>query len=160
VNVWLPAKDTGIDLLVSNSDNSRTVSVQVKFSRDYFATHLKEAFREEVRAFGWWTPTKEQIKTSRAEYWIFVLYGFDSKNPDFIIIKPDDLLRRLDAIHKENPKKFHIYLWVTASGKCYETRDLSEAEKQLIANKTFPHGVRDFTTFLNQWGPIEALNTK
>jgi hypothetical protein len=41
VNVWIPAKDTGIDLLVSNNDNSKTVSLQVKFSRDYLVTHLK-----------------------------------------------------------------------------------------------------------------------
>jgi predicted helicase len=42
-NVWIPAKDTGIDLLVSNSDNTKTVSLQVKFSRDYLVTNLKDA---------------------------------------------------------------------------------------------------------------------
>ena len=35
VNVWIPAKDTGVDLLVSSNDNTTTVSLQVKFSRDY-----------------------------------------------------------------------------------------------------------------------------
>jgi hypothetical protein len=160
VNVWIPAKDTGVDLLVSNTDNSKTVSLQVKFSRDYFATHLKEGLRAEVRAFGWWTPTRMQIEKSSAQYWIFVLYGFDSKNPDFIIIKPDELLKRLNTIHQNGAEKFHIYLWVTTSGKCYETRGLDAAAKQLIADKTFTDGVRDFSNFLNQWGPIEALNAK
>lgn len=75
VNVWVPAKDTGIDLLVSNSDNSKTVSLQVKFSRDYLVTNLTDAvLRTELHAGGWWTPTPGQIENSRAEYWVFVLF--------------------------------------------------------------------------------------
>ncbi|SRR5579872_284469 len=35
VNLWVPAKDTGIDLLVSNRANRKTVSLQVKFSKDF-----------------------------------------------------------------------------------------------------------------------------
>jgi len=42
VNVWVPAKDTGVDLLVSDASNQRAVSLQVKFSRDYLATHMKD----------------------------------------------------------------------------------------------------------------------
>jgi len=158
VNVWIPAKDTGVDILVSNTDNSRAVSLQVKFSRDYFATHLKEGLRAQVRAFGWWTPTRKQIEKSSAQYWIFVLYGFANKDPDFIIIKPDDLLKRLDAIHDGTAEKFHIYLWVTSSNKCYETRGLNEKEKQSIADKTFQQDARDFSAYLNEWAPIKALN--
>ena len=158
VNIWIPAKDTGIDLLVSNTDNSKTVSLQVKFSRDYFATHLKEGLRAEVRAFGWWTPTRKQIEKSSAQYWIFVLYGFASKDSDFIIIKPNDLLTRLNSLHKDKPNKFHIYLWVTKNKKCFETRGLSYSDKLLIAEKTFQHDVRDFSAHLNDWAPIKALN--
>src|SRR2546426_1023360 len=33
--VWVPSKDTGIDLLVTDSRNRRTVSLQVKFSKDF-----------------------------------------------------------------------------------------------------------------------------
>jgi len=39
-NIWVPAKDLGIDLLVTNSNNSRTVSLQVKFSTDYLPTMM------------------------------------------------------------------------------------------------------------------------
>jgi hypothetical protein len=35
VNVWVPTKDTGIDLLVSGKKNKRLLSLQVKFSRDF-----------------------------------------------------------------------------------------------------------------------------
>ena len=30
-NVWIPSKDTGIDLLITDSNNKKTVSLQVKF---------------------------------------------------------------------------------------------------------------------------------
>ncbi len=43
VNVWIPTKDTGVDLLVSNNDNTTTVSLQVKFSRDYLVTSMKDS---------------------------------------------------------------------------------------------------------------------
>ena len=34
-HLWVPSKDTGIDLLVTNKNNSKTSSIQVKFSKDY-----------------------------------------------------------------------------------------------------------------------------
>jgi len=34
LHVWLPSKDTGIDLLVTDQTNSKTVSLQVKFSKE------------------------------------------------------------------------------------------------------------------------------
>lgn len=40
VNIWIPARDRGIDLLVSDSNNKKTVSLQVKFSRDYLTAHM------------------------------------------------------------------------------------------------------------------------
>ena len=38
-NVWVPSKDTGIDLLVTDETNSKTVSLQVKFSKDFNPTN-------------------------------------------------------------------------------------------------------------------------
>jgi hypothetical protein len=34
-NVWMPTKDVGVDLLVTNAANTRAVTLQVKFSRDF-----------------------------------------------------------------------------------------------------------------------------
>ena len=34
LNVWLPSKDTGVDILVTDKANRRTLSMQVKFSKD------------------------------------------------------------------------------------------------------------------------------
>jgi hypothetical protein len=162
VNVWIPAKDTGIDLLVSNNDNTTTVSLQVKFSRDYLVTHLKDAaLHKELRAWGWWTPTRQQIRESRAQYWVFVLVGFANRSTDFMIIKPSDLLERLDAIHKAkkpSPKRFRTYLWVTKRGKCYESRNLNHSDQLSIADQTFMNDARDFSGYLNNRAPIAALN--
>ena len=40
LNVWIPSKDTGIDLLVSDHQNRRTASLQVKFGKDFLPTHM------------------------------------------------------------------------------------------------------------------------
>ena len=45
--VWIPSKDTGIDLLVTDPRGNNGVSLQVKFSKDYIIP--------EVKAAGWWT---------------------------------------------------------------------------------------------------------
>ena len=159
VKVWIPAKDTGIDLLVSNDDNTKTVSLQVKFSRDYLVTNAKDpTILSELRAGGWWTPTRQKIKDSKAQYWVFVLVGFANRSTDFIIIKQDDLLKRFDAIHGKSAKKFQSYLWVTRQGKCYETRGLNRSDQLLIAKKKFKNDARDFTNYLNNWAPVKALN--
>ena len=38
-DVWVPSKDTGVDLLVTDTQNARAVSLQVKFSKDFTPTH-------------------------------------------------------------------------------------------------------------------------
>jgi hypothetical protein len=39
LNVWIPSRDIGTDLLVTDSTNKRAVSLQVKFSKDFMALH-------------------------------------------------------------------------------------------------------------------------
>ena len=116
------------------------------------------AFHRELRACGWWTLTRQQIEKSRAQYWIFVLVGFANRSTDFIIIKPDDLLIRLDAVHGKPAKKFQSYLWVTQQGKCHETRGLNRSDQLLIAEKNYNNNPRDFTAYLNNGTPVKALN--
>lgn len=157
VNVWIPAKDSGIDLLISNYDNTKTVSLQVKFSRDYLVTNMKDIFLKNLRACGWWTPTRQQIEKSTAQYWVFVLVGFANRSRDFIIIRPVDLLKRLNVIHGNSAQKFQSYLWVTQKRKCYETRGLKRPDQLLIAESKFEDDARDFTAYLNNWAPVEAL---
>jgi len=60
-NVWVPSKDTGIDLLVTNSKNNKAVSLQVKYSKDYTITHMKPEYQNKFRAWGWWTLNRDKI---------------------------------------------------------------------------------------------------
>jgi hypothetical protein len=45
VNLWVPSRDTGTDLLVTDSKNEKAVSLQVKFSRDFRATHMPSIYK-------------------------------------------------------------------------------------------------------------------
>ena len=64
MNVWVPTKDTGIDILVTDKNNKKTLSLQVKYSK-HFESGLKDAELERgLRACGWWTLTRKKIKES------------------------------------------------------------------------------------------------
>jgi len=82
-NIWLPSKDTGIDLLLTSNDNSKTSSLQVKFSKDFSTTHTKEIFRPDIKGAGWWTLNREKIKKSKADFWVFILYSLEKENSRF-----------------------------------------------------------------------------
>jgi len=159
VNLWLPSKDTGVDLLVTDSKNQKAVSLQVKFSRDYLSTHMKAVFQKPLRACGWWSLNRQKIANSKADYWVFVLVGFERRSTDFIIIKPSELLRRLEKIHRK-AKTIQSYLWVTEKDCCWETHGLRLQEQLAIAQGEYSNDDRDFTGYLNEWNPVQALNGK
>jgi hypothetical protein len=157
VGVWVPTKDTGVDLLVQNGRDKRVVSLQVKFSRDYLNTNRDLIFQKSLRACGWYTLRRQKIVASPADYWIFVLLGFGRRSADFVIIRPPELLKRLDAIHR-NAARIQSYFWVTEKDRCWETRDLRHDDHLLIAGGKFKNAERDFTDYLNNWQPIRELN--
>ena len=165
-NVWLPAKDAGIDLLVTNQGNTKTITtLQVKFSKD-FLPMMKEppSILKELHACTWFTLDREKMKKSVADLWVFVLAGFAKRTYDYVIIKPVELSKRLDAIKAssqvtgrvERSKRTHLpiqtYIWVTELGKCWLTRGLKKPEKEAIANDTFVDPDRDLTAYLNDKG--------
>ena len=162
VNLWLPAKDTGIDLLVSDHANRQTVSLQVKFSKDYLVAHMQKQapeFQQKLRACGWWTLHNKQITRSPADYWVLVLQGFANASVDYVVIPPQELLRRLRGIHhRRQPKVWQVYLWVTKTNWCWETRGLSKSDKILITEDKFSGPHRDFRRYLNAWGPVARLD--
>jgi hypothetical protein len=157
VNVWIPTKDSGIDLLVSNRTNRRAVSLQVKFSKDYL--YLMEfVLQKRLRACGWWTIKPEKLRKSRADFWVLVLQGFAEHTTDFVIVPPGELLRRLKSIHRsEKQKVFQTYLWVTEEGRCWETRGLPRKDQLRIADGIYQEPCREFTRWLNNWDPVVQL---
>lgn len=53
INIWVPAKDTGVDLLATGRGNKKAVSFQVKFSRDFLTTHMEALFQKPLRVCCW-----------------------------------------------------------------------------------------------------------
>ena len=102
-NVWLPSKDTGIDLLVTDKTNSKTVSLQVKFSKDFLGSlgnSLSEVVATKVKSGGWWTFNPEKIRSSHADLWVLVLYRFSRRDYDLLVIEPRELLRRYEKLNR------------------------------------------------------------
>ncbi len=150
----VPSKDSGVDLLVTDGHNTKTVSLQVKFSRD-FTTRRSILLQSKLMAAGWWTHEEGKIKDSRADFWVFALPSFTEHETSFIIITPRELLRRLRSIHRKAKKPIHSYLWVTKSGRWWEARGLKSADEDMIALDRFRNDTRDFSQFLNAWGLLE-----
>ena len=156
LSLWIPAKDTGIDLLVTNPTNKRSVSLQVKFSRNYLSPNFSAKFDGKLRSCGWWNFDEQKLATSPADYWVLVIVGVDHPSYDFVVLKPSELLARLKALRPKDSRR-QSYLWVTKSLLCWETKGLRAADQQQVAADTFSNKSRDFTLSLNNWKPLERL---
>ena len=143
-NVWVPSKDTGIDLLITNSKNNKTASLQVKYSKDYTTTHMKSEFHNSFKAWGWWTLNRKKIKQSKADLWVFVMQSFAQKTIECVVIPPKTLLNVLENIHSIK-KLYQTYMWVRNDNKCWETRELDKSAKRLLADNDCPDKNRDIT---------------
>lgn len=153
-NVWFPSKDTGIDLLITNADNTKSVSLQVKFSKDFNPTNRPNLLQHKLSAVGWWTHEAAKIEKSPADFWVFVLPSFTEHETNFVIIPPKELLRRLRKIHGKR-KRIQSYLWITKSKRCWEGRGIASADHDRIAFDQFMSAERDFSQFLNEWKRLE-----
>lgn len=156
-NVWIPSRDTGIDLLTTNPNNTKLTSVQVKFSKDFSLTALKDIFRPNIKGMGWWTLKRDKMLASKAEFWIFVLFSFSKKAHDFIIIKPSELLNIFEKTNRNNGNIIQCYMTVTNHGLAFETRGLNGSEMQSICDDNFTDKVRDVRKYLNEWTRIKAV---
>jgi hypothetical protein len=158
VNVWIPSRDTGVDLLISDHRSRHAISLQVKFSKDFLVTHMGPIFQKSLRACGWWTINRDKLRASAADFWVFVLLGFDRRSTDFIVIPPKELLRRLNSIHGSQHRIIQCYLWVTEGHQCWETRGLGRKDQIRVADGGYQESLRNFTKWLNAWSPVRALN--
>jgi hypothetical protein len=161
LNVWLPSKDTGVDLLVTDKENKRAVSIQVKFSKDYAGSKgdsMSAAVAAGLKAGGWWTFDQKKLSASVADLWILVLYSFTKRDYDFIIIEPQELLKRYRQLGQlgKPQKKIQSYVWVTSNKRCWETRDLKHEQLDAVANDGYADPVRDLSPYLNNWQSVEA----
>jgi hypothetical protein len=152
LNAWIPAKDTGIDLLITDTENRHSVTLQVKYGKDFLPEEKLPQLRESFRCLSWFTLNRAKLNASPAEFWVFVLHGFKSEVPDFITIPTVELQRRIAQLHGSNGDVLQCYLSSTGNGQCWETRGLSKGEKLQIIDGTYRSPLRDFTRFLNEDG--------
>lgn len=153
--VWIPSKDDGIDLLVTSKDCRKSVSLQVKFSKDYLGNSVGPELAGGIKSGGWWTLHKDKIENSPADYWILVTYSFHSRDFDFVVIKPKALAALYASLGQQ--ERINSYVWATKNGKCWETRGLKVDDQIKIAQGSFTDVKRDLTPYLNAWSMIEAL---
>jgi len=150
--VWIPSKDKGIDLLITNDKNNeiKTVSIQVKLSKDYAKTAGNKLLRK-FKFSGWFMLDRKKIEKSISNFWVFVLLNFKSEKA-FVIIEPEKLLEKLDKVNKTD--RINIYLSVTNKNKCWNTRDLDSPILENILHNNYKNDARDFSDYLNNWENI------
>jgi hypothetical protein len=151
LNAWIPAKDSGIDLLVTDQENRCTASLQVKYGKD-FLPGKPAAWRNSMRCHSWFVLDRAKLDASRAEFWVFVLHGFKADEPDFVVIPKAELQRRMTEIHGTDIAKLQSYFCSTESNRCWETRGLTMSTMLQIASGSYENPVREFTEYLNENG--------
>lgn len=158
-NVWVPAKDAGIDLLVTDRENRRTVSLQVKYGKDFLPGKSAKV-QEKLRCLSWFTLNCKKMEQSPAELWVFVLHSFKKDEPDFVILPKAELCERLSQLHSFGNREIQSYLCSTESGLCWEVR-VPRHDQVLgqIADGAYNEPSRDFTKYLNNAG-WEALTKR
>jgi hypothetical protein len=156
-NVWVPTKDSGIDLLVTNSANKKAISLQVKFSRDFLPImKLEPTAQSKLKSCTWFSLDSNKLSHSKADLWVLVLLGFEKHTYDYIIIQPQQLLIRLNNLHGLS-RRYQTYVWVTTSNRAWLTRGASKSNLEGISHNTFTNKDRDLTRHLNNWSKISDL---
>ncbi len=157
--VWVPSRDTGVDLLVTDSsDRRRSVALQVKTSKnsmqDPGMASKGEEFRREILACGWWTYNFAKMGDGETDLWVLVMLSLGPSQTQYVLIPPEELKDRLRRIHPkgiDEAKPVHSYLLVTRTGKAWETRGLSGKDEDRIVEGTYRDDARDFSRYLNAW---------
>lgn len=142
INIWIPSKDTGIDLLLTDERNKKTVSLQIKYSKDFNDIRHNKKFIGETESTGWWTLNIDKISKSKADFWIFIIYNFLTKKCEYIIITPQEVLGKIE-LPKQSKKNIQIYFRVTKKKKAFATRGF----KKNIDT--------EMTVYLNNWKSIK-----
>ncbi len=147
-DVWVPAKDSGVDLLVTDKGRrGKSVGLQVKFSLDFdsggdLAPH--------VEAASWFTLDPTKIRSSCADLWVFVILTLRHER-HFVVIPTRELRKRIPP-----GKRWTLYLWVYANRTCYDVRGLRKGEKLDAVHRGVRDRSRDFSEWLERWDLLQT----
>jgi hypothetical protein len=150
-DVWVPTKDSGVDLLVTRKRRQgRAVGLQVKFSRGF---SIGEEMARHLVATSWYTLDPSKIRKSQADLWVFVILTLKHEE-HFVVIPTLELRRR---IPRGVSKIWHLYLSVFDDGSCYQIRNLSKDEKLDLHLRGVRERYRDFSEWLEHWRLLDKL---
>ena len=150
-DVWVPTKDSGVDLLVTRKrQQGKAVGLQVKFSRSF---SIHEEMARHLIATSWFTLKPNKVRDSQADLWVFVILTLRHKE-HFVVIPTRELRKR---IPRGNPKLWHLYLWVYEDGSCFQVRDLSKEERLDTVHRGVRERRRDFSEWLGHWDLLDTF---
>jgi hypothetical protein len=152
--VWVPTKDSGLDLLVTRKRHrGKAVGLQVKFSRSF---SIREEMARHLIATSWFTLDPAKVRKSEADLWVFVILTLKHEE-HFVVIPTRELRKR---IPRGGGSKWNLYLWVFDDGSCYQVRDLGREETLDALHRGVRDRHRDFSEWLEQWSLLDKLTRK
>lgn len=150
-DVWVPTRDTGVDLLVtSKKRQGKSVGLQVKFSRGF---NIRAEMAEHLVATSWFALDPAKIRNSQADLWAFVILTLRHKE-HFVVIPTQELRKRIPPT---TGSKWNLYLWVLNDKSCYQVRDLGREETLNILHNGVRDRQRDFSEWLENWTLLDKF---
>jgi hypothetical protein len=151
-DVWVPTKDSGIDLLVTRKgQKGKAIGLQVKFSRSF---DIHQELARHVNATSWYTLDPKKIRRSQADLWVFAIMTLRHEQ-HFVLIPARELRKR---IPRGAGKTWNMYLWVYGNGSCFQVRDLDNEERLDTAHRGVRDKHRDFSQWLENWNLLEKFS--
>lgn len=154
--VWIPSKDSGIDLLITDKTHTRSLSLQVKFSKDFMPTLGSFLDTDELKVLTWFKFSAKALSTSQADYWVLVAHSYACTTPIFLVIPPKRLFEQAIK-HHSNTKSLNLYFAINSLDQCWEIRGLSKDDKTRMLDGTLKTHSRNFTKYVNNWAPIQRI---
>ena len=152
--VWVPTKDSGVDLLVTRKRRAGApVRIQVKFSRGF---SIREEMARHLIATSWYTLEPKKIKESKADLWVFVILTLRHEE-HFVVVPTRELRKR---IPRGSGKMWNLYLWVFDDRSCYQVRGLAKEELLDVHHRGVHDRHRDFSRWLENWKLLDTLTGK
>lgn len=133
IEVLMPmnAQMKGVDLVLMNIKNKKTVSIQVKGSKAF------EPKKGEIEKFGagsvgWFFLDSKIINSATADYFIFLVYVIEQSfktgrrciEPHTITIPANKIKELSEKYKKPHPDRYSYYFWVNPqTKKAFDFRD-------------------------------------
>lgn len=150
-DVWVPTKDSGVDLLVTRKRRQgSSVGLQVKFSRGF---SVRGDMARHMLAIGWYKLDPQQIRKSQADLWVFVILTLKHEE-HFVLIPTRELRKR---IPHGSGRYWHLYLSIFDDGSCYQIRGLNKEEQLDLHGRGVRDRHRDLSEWLEHWKLLDRL---